>query len=70
MKIDVITKPAFAVLGIEGNGPADKGPEWIKPLWDSTTRRLDPMEGPKNHLCSDTPCTTGTYGDAWQSIKT
>ena len=34
MDVQVITKPAFAVIGIQGTGPANKGPEWIGPLWD------------------------------------
>ena len=34
MEVRIVTKPAFAVIGIEGSGPADKRPAWIKPLWD------------------------------------
>lgn len=32
MGVQIKTKPAFTVLGIEGRGNANKGPEWIKPL--------------------------------------
>jgi hypothetical protein len=32
MDVSVITKPAFAVLGLED---ADKDPNWIEPLWDT-----------------------------------
>ena len=28
-------KDAFAVIGKAGHGPADKGPEWIQPLWEA-----------------------------------
>ncbi len=41
MEVEVITKPAFAVLGIEGSGPADKGPEWIRPLWSAVRSRSE-----------------------------
>jgi predicted transcriptional regulator YdeE len=41
MEVKVTTKPAFAVLGIEGRGPADKGPEWIRPLWKEARNRID-----------------------------
>jgi predicted transcriptional regulator YdeE len=41
MEVKVITKPAFAVLGIEGSGPADKGPEWISPLWDTARGKIE-----------------------------
>lgn len=44
MKTDVITKPTFAVLGIEGSGPADKSPEWIKPLWETAQSRIGEIQ--------------------------
>lgn len=34
MKAQVVSRPSFSVLGIEGAGPSDKGHEWIRPLWD------------------------------------
>jgi predicted transcriptional regulator YdeE len=40
MHVEVVTKPAFSVVGIEGRGPANKGPEWIKPLWETAVPRL------------------------------
>lgn len=33
MELQIITKEAFEVLGKEGMGDADKGQEWIPPLW-------------------------------------
>ena len=44
MKVQIITKPAFTVLGIEGHGDADKGPEWIKPLWNQAFNRFDEIK--------------------------
>lgn len=44
MKVQIVTKPAFAVLGIEGRGDADKGPEWIKPLWKKAFKRFDEIK--------------------------
>ena len=41
MEIKIATKPAFAVLAIEGRGPADEGPQWIKSLWDAARARMD-----------------------------
>ena len=41
MEVQIETKPAFIVVGIEGSGDADKGPEWIKPLWDEAHRRFE-----------------------------
>ena len=41
MNVDVITKPAFAVIGIEGCGPANQGPRWIVPLWEKARSRRD-----------------------------
>ena len=41
MQVQVMTKAPFAVIGMEGSGPANKGPEWIKPLWDQARNRID-----------------------------
>ena len=41
MKVEVITKPAFAVLGMEGSGPANRAPEWIRPLWEAARSRIE-----------------------------
>ena len=41
MEVELITKAAFAVLGIEGSGPADNGPEWIRPLWSKARNGID-----------------------------
>jgi predicted transcriptional regulator YdeE len=40
MEVQIITKPAFTVLGIEGRGDADKGSEWIRPLWGQAFKQL------------------------------
>ena len=34
MQVNVITKDAFSVLGIEGCGPIENAGEWIGPLWE------------------------------------
>jgi len=44
MEVQIITKPAFTVLGIEGRGDSDKGPEWIRPLWDQAFSRFDEIK--------------------------
>jgi predicted transcriptional regulator YdeE len=41
MEVQIKTKPASTVLGIEGRGDADKGSEWIRPLWREAVGRLD-----------------------------
>jgi predicted transcriptional regulator YdeE len=45
MDVKVVTKPAFSVLGIEGKGPAEEGPEWVAPLWEEVERRIKEVEG-------------------------
>jgi predicted transcriptional regulator YdeE len=40
MEVQISTKPAFTVIGIEGSGDADKGPEWIRPLWSQASERF------------------------------
>jgi predicted transcriptional regulator YdeE len=44
MQVQIITKPRFAVLGIEGRGPAESGPEWIRPLWAAAFSRIEEIE--------------------------
>ena len=44
MEVLVITKTAFSVLGIVGCGEADKGPEWIRPLWEQAFNRFEEIE--------------------------
>jgi predicted transcriptional regulator YdeE len=41
MEVDIVTRPAFAVLGIEGRGPGDQGLEWVRPLWEKAHSRVD-----------------------------
>ncbi|UCE44139.1 MAG: GyrI-like domain-containing protein [Candidatus Bathyarchaeota archaeon] len=41
MEVQTKTKPALTVLGIEGRGDADKGPEWIKQLWSKAFTHFD-----------------------------
>jgi len=44
MEVQIRTKPAFIVVGIEGSGDADKGPEWIKPLWNQAHKRFEEIK--------------------------
>jgi predicted transcriptional regulator YdeE len=44
MQVKIKTKPAFTVFGIEGRGDADKGPEWIKPLWGQAFNRFNEIK--------------------------
>ncbi|HUK81331.1 MAG TPA: GyrI-like domain-containing protein [Verrucomicrobiae bacterium] len=44
MDVDVVTKPPFAVIGIEGCGRADQGPRWIAPLWEKARSRRVEVE--------------------------
>ena len=41
MEVQVMTKAPFTVIGMEGSGPANKGPEWIRSLWDQARNRID-----------------------------
>ena len=59
MEIQIKTKPAFSVLGIEGRGDADRGPEWIKPLWNKAFNRFDEI---KDLVKSD---QSGPQREAW-----
>lgn len=52
MEVKIVTRPAFAVLGIEGRGPSASGPEWIAPLWSTALARI----GEVRHLIT---------GDSW-----
>ena len=40
-----VYKDAFAVIGKAGSGPADKGPEWIAPLWPDAFKNLFEIAG-------------------------
>jgi len=44
MEVQIRTKPALTVVGIEGTGDAHKGPEWIKPLWDQAHKRFEEVK--------------------------
>jgi len=44
MEVQIRTKPAFIVVGIEGSGDANKGPEWIKPLWNQAHKRFEEIK--------------------------
>ena len=54
MKVQIISKPAFSVIGIEGSGKAGEGPGWIGPLWEQAHRR----RGEVSHLLK-------SGGEAW-----
>lgn len=41
MKVKVINKPSFCVIGKLGQGASDSGPEWIKPLWDEANGKFN-----------------------------
>ncbi len=45
MEVLIKIQSAFSVLGIEGSGKADKGPEWIRPLWNQTFSRFNEIKG-------------------------
>ena len=44
MEAQIKTKPAFSVIGIEGRGDANKGPEWIEPLWNKAFNRFNEIK--------------------------
>jgi len=44
MKVQIVSKPAFSVMGIEGSGRADEGPRWIGSLWEQAHRRRGEVE--------------------------
>lgn len=44
MEARIRIKPVFSIVGIEGSGDADKGPEWIKPLWNQAHRRFEEVK--------------------------
>ena len=44
MEVQIRTEPAFIVVGIEGSGDANKGPEWIKPLWNQAHKRFEEIK--------------------------
>jgi hypothetical protein len=44
MEVKIITKSGFHVLGVEGRGESDKGPEWLKPLWDEAFKRFGEIQ--------------------------
>jgi len=52
MEVQIVSRAAFAVLGMEGRGPADRGPEWVPPLWNTARTRI----GEVQHLIT---------GDSW-----
>jgi predicted transcriptional regulator YdeE len=54
MEVQIISKPVFSIVGIEGSGKADEGPSWIGPLWEQAHRRRADIE----HLLKPT-------GEAW-----
>jgi predicted transcriptional regulator YdeE len=44
MEVQIKSKHAFTVLGIEGWGDADKDPEWIRSLWEQALNRFDEIK--------------------------
>ncbi|HTQ32495.1 MAG TPA: GyrI-like domain-containing protein [Opitutaceae bacterium] len=45
MSLKFIVKPSFAVMGIEGSGPAAESVSWIKPLWAEASRHFNEIRG-------------------------
>jgi predicted transcriptional regulator YdeE len=41
MEVKIISKPSFCVIGRLGQGPANCGPQWIKPLWDEANGKFN-----------------------------
>jgi predicted transcriptional regulator YdeE len=68
MKAQIISKPGFSVIGIEGCGKSNEGSKWIKPLWEQAHRRhrevedLIELDGEAWGLMS----ATGEYLAAWK----
>ncbi len=54
LKVQIILKPLFSVIGVEGCGKADEGPKWIGALWEQAHKRRAEIE----HLLKST-------GEAW-----
>lgn len=40
MEVSVLARPGFRLVGIEGVGPTDSGPNWIPSLWEEANRRF------------------------------
>jgi hypothetical protein len=40
MEVTILEKPAFRIVGIEGRGPNDAGPNWIPSLWEEANGRF------------------------------
>ncbi len=66
MHVILDERPSFSVVGIEGRGPVTKGPEWIKPLWETAVSRLgeirDIVESEGWGLMSDVDTWLGSWG--------
>lgn len=45
MEAAIVSRAAFAVLGVEGRGPASSGHEWIPPLWEAARARYGEVQG-------------------------
>ena len=45
MKVDIVEKKSFAVIGKLGQGYADQGSQWIPPLWEATNKNFHEIEG-------------------------
>jgi len=44
MDIKFVTKPEFAVMGMEGSGPANQAAGWIKPLWAKASQHFGEIQ--------------------------
>jgi predicted transcriptional regulator YdeE len=44
MNYRIVEKESFSVIGKEGSGPSDKGPQWIASLWLNANRHFMEVE--------------------------
>lgn len=44
MKVEVVVKKGFSVLGIEGRGLSSQGQQWVPPLWKEASSRFAEVE--------------------------
>jgi hypothetical protein len=44
MEVNIVSKSAFTVIGIEGRGLSAKGPEWVRPLWDNARSHVSNVQ--------------------------
>ncbi len=45
MEVKIVIKESFAVIGKEGQGPSDRGKNWIPPLWQAANGNFGEING-------------------------